>query len=191
MWKNIPSTKNNYSANDKTGEIKSNNRLGTDGRKIKGKILKPCMQNSGYLIVDVYVDGQKTKKLVHRLIAEAFIDNYDESLDVNHIDCNKTNNMAINLECVTRSENLEHARKHGLIVPSKKQIHQRATIKDISRAMNSKAIQMLDLNGKTVETFAAASDAERKYGFHRAAICRVANGKQKTSYGYYWKWVES
>lgn len=37
MWKVIPDTNENYSANDETGQIKSNDRLGPDGRKLKGK----------------------------------------------------------------------------------------------------------------------------------------------------------
>lgn len=191
MWKVIPNTKGNYSANDETGEIKGNDRFGTDGRKIKGKVLKPYMQNSGYLVVDLMVDGQKIKKLVHRLIAETFIDNYSEELDVNHIDCNKTNNVASNLEYITRAENLEHARLHGLIIPSEKQIHQRAIIKDISRALREKVVAMFDKKGRLLETFDALSDANRKYGFDISAISRAARGLQNTSYGYCWRWVES
>lgn len=191
MWKIIPNTKNNYSANDKTREIKSNDRLGTDGRKLKGKTLKPCMQNSGYLIVDLMVDGQKKKKLVHRLIAETFIENYSEDLDVNHIDCDKTNNVLSNLECITRAENLEHARAHGLVIASDKQIYQRSIIKDISRKLQSKAISMFDSQGRLIETFEAMADVKRKYGFDTSSISRAARGLQNTSYGYYWKWVES
>lgn len=191
MWKVIPNTKGNYSANDETGEIKSNDRLGTDGRKLKGKILRPCMQNSGYLVVDLMVNGQRLKKLVHRLIAETFIDNYDEELDVNHIDCDKTNNAASNLECITRAENLEHARLHGLVVPSEKQIHQRTIIKDISRTLQAKAIAMFDKQGRLLETFEALADVNRKYGFDVSAISRAARGLQNTSYGYCWRWAES
>ena len=62
MWKIIPNTNNCYSANDETGEIKSNDRRGLDGRKLKGKILKPFMQNSGYLVVDLMINGKKIKK---------------------------------------------------------------------------------------------------------------------------------
>ena len=38
MWKTIPGTNDSYSANDETGQIKSNDRLGPDGRKLKGAI---------------------------------------------------------------------------------------------------------------------------------------------------------
>ncbi|WP_295644745.1 NUMOD4 domain-containing protein [uncultured Holdemanella sp.] len=48
MWKVIPGTNEKYSANDETGEIKSNDRYGTDGRKLIGTILKPFVINSGY-----------------------------------------------------------------------------------------------------------------------------------------------
>jgi len=63
MWKIIPNTKNGYSANSDTGEIKGNDRFGSDGRKIKGKILKQNIQNSEYCYVDLMVNGKKTKKI--------------------------------------------------------------------------------------------------------------------------------
>lgn len=191
MWKIIPNTNNCYSANDETGEIKSNDRRGLDGRKLKGKILKPFMQNSGYLVVDLMINGKKIKKLVHRLVAKTFISNYSEDLDVNHIDCNKTNNSLSNLECITRAENLKHAKLHGLIIPSEKQLHQRRVIGRIGRETGAKAIAMFDKNGKLLETFEALADAKHKYGYDKSAISRAARGMQKTAYGYFWKWVES
>ena len=191
MWKIIPNTNNNYSANSITGEIKSNDRFGTDGRKLKGKILKPCMQNSGYMVVDLMVEGKKYKKLVHRLIAETFLDTYSDDLDVNHIDCNKTNNKLNNLECVTRKENLIHARKNGLIKTSQKQREVRNKIANISRKFHAKSIAMYDLENNFLEEFEAIVDVQRKYGFDPSAIRRCADGNQKTSYGYCWKWIDS
>lgn len=190
MWKVIPDTNENYSANDETSQIKSNDRLGPDGRKLKGKILRPFIQNSGYCVVDLRINNHTEKHLVHRLMAKTFLDDYCEDLDINHIDCNKQNNRLYNLECITRKENLKHAREHGLIKMSESQREQRDKIKDISRELNSKPIDMLSLKGVFEEHFDAASDAKRKYGFDISAIGRVANGRQLTSYGHLWKWAD-
>jgi hypothetical protein len=81
-----------------------------------GLILKTYRINSGYKCVKLSRDGTKTAFLVHRLVAEAFVDNPDaENFDVvNHIDGNKRNNRAKNLEWCDNSHNILHARETGL-----------------------------------------------------------------------------
>lgn len=189
MWKIIPNTNNGYSANRCTGQIKSNDRFSIDGRKLKGKILKPFKNNSGYLVVDLCIYGKRKKCLVHRLIAQTFLNNYSNKLDVNHKDGNKLNNSLINLECITRKENIIHAIKNGLIIESIKQKINRKNIKFISKKLLSKPIDMYDLRGNFEEHFNSLADAYRKYKYNESAIRRCANGQQKTSYNHIWKWA--
>lgn len=72
----------------------------------RGKPLKPADNGRGYLIVTVRVGGIKTCKGVHRLVAEAWVENPNNLPEVNHKDCNKLNNCADNLEWCTRGYNI-------------------------------------------------------------------------------------
>lgn len=66
----------------------------------------------GYETVKLYYNGRYNQHYVHRLVAEAFIDGRDET--VNHKDGNKQNNHVSNLEWMSYSDNNKHARENGL-----------------------------------------------------------------------------
>lgn len=84
-------------------------------RNLKGKILYTHIQNYGYEMLRVVNDeGIPKNMLVHRLVAMAFLTNYEEFPTVNHIDGNKLNNTLSNLEWCSYSHNLLHARRLGL-----------------------------------------------------------------------------
>jgi hypothetical protein len=101
-WKAIPNTQYLVSSD---GDIFS---------KKSGLTLVATVSNAGYLRVTLYIDGEKTNKIVHRLVAKAFCAG-DHTLQVNHIDGNKLNNSAANLEWVTSKENHQHAIATGLM----------------------------------------------------------------------------
>lgn len=93
------------------GRVKSLERYDRLNRFIKEKFLVPRKHNNGYLRVCL---SHSVDKYIHRLVAEAFIPNPENKLEVNHIDGNKLNNNISNLEWCTRSENNKHAFKIGL-----------------------------------------------------------------------------
>ncbi|MDJ0690372.1 MAG: NUMOD4 domain-containing protein [Xenococcaceae cyanobacterium MO_188.B32] len=78
-----------------------------------GRILK-THSNHGYLRVGLYEGKIRKYKLVHRLVAEAFIPNPENKPAVNHINGCKTDNNVSNLEWVSASENMSHAHRNGL-----------------------------------------------------------------------------
>lgn len=79
------------------------------------RLLKRTINPNGYYIVSLRKDGKARTFLVHRLVAASFIENPENKPFVNHIDGNKKNPRADNLEWVTPAENHDHAMKTGLI----------------------------------------------------------------------------
>jgi len=74
------------------------------------KELLLALNNDGkYLYVTMSIDGKRVNKKVHRMVAETWLTNDDQTLQVNHIDGNKLNNDSSNLEWVTARENRCHA----------------------------------------------------------------------------------
>lgn len=89
-----------------TGRVKNIARL----RELK------FYDSNGYCRIELVDDNNKPKKAyVHRLVALNFIPNPLNKPQVNHIDGNKHNNCADNLEWCTAKENVLHAHRTGLV----------------------------------------------------------------------------
>lgn len=111
VWEKIEGYEKSYWVSD-FGRIKNR----------KGEILNPPLTPKGYARVSLFKNRKCKNFMVHRLVAKAFCFNGNDKPFVNHIDGNKANNKATNLEWVTASENLEHAYKTGLKEPNVKYI---------------------------------------------------------------------
>ena len=103
-------------------EVKSNSAYGVtrEGKVFSRKSgmwkeLKPQKDTDGYLQVRLYGNNLKRLVFVHRLVADAFLSKSENNNEVNHIDGNKLNNDANNLEWTTRSRNMLHAHDRDLI----------------------------------------------------------------------------
>lgn len=86
--------------------VSSHGRVWSNRRK---KYLAPYVNNSGYALVWLHVAGKGYRRLVHRLVMTAFIEDFSEDLEVNHKDENKLNNRLDNLEVCTRQYNIEYS----------------------------------------------------------------------------------
>lgn len=105
-FKFIPDFGEYYSISE-AGEIFSHRR---------NMFIKPYTNRLGYLVTLLYKDNRKERKhyYIHRLVAMTYIPNPENKPDINHIDGNKSNCHAPNLEWVTKSENSQHMYDTGL-----------------------------------------------------------------------------
>ena len=106
IWKDIAGCEGFYQVSN-LGRVKSL----WNGRE---HIMKLYTNNKNYLYVLLSQNGKQKPFLSHRLVAKAFIPNPENKPEVNHINGDKADNRADNLEWVTRAENLSHAFAMGL-----------------------------------------------------------------------------
>jgi hypothetical protein len=144
------------------------------------KYLRPKIQNSGYGRVCLCRSGGCYTKLVHRLVAAAYIDNPLGLREVNHIDGIKANNAARNLEWVNKSQNTKHSYDIGLRESQRKAI----SCANVDRC--SVPIIGTKVSDGTVVTFGSMSAAGRS-GFSHSKISLCVSGKRKSHGGYLWK----
>lgn len=126
IWKDIAGYEGIYHVSN-LGRVKSLDRecAMKNGvtRKKKGKVLKGSFDGKKrYLQVNLSVNGKARILLVHRLVAIAFVDGYKEGLEVDHKDCDTTNNKAKNLRWVNRSQNMRNPETYKKIIKYHKEV---------------------------------------------------------------------
>ena len=107
IWKDVVEYEGYYQVSN-LGRVRSLDRIASNGRKIKGKILSTKVNTPPYYPrVSLSVNGKMKLVQVHRLVAQAFVYNPDpeHKTQVGHKDESRTNNRADNLEWVTPKEN--------------------------------------------------------------------------------------
>ena len=170
-WRDVVGYEGLYQVSDQ-GRVKSLERTDSWGRTVKERILKPGAKGKGYLFVRLCAGGKTRMFLVHRLVCQAFHENPDKKPQVNHLNEDKTDNRACNLEWCTRRENMNHGTRN-----------------ERSAKALSKPIGQYTLDGDLVEVWQSVNEVERQTGFSHSYICETANGKYKQAYGFIWKYV--
>lgn len=137
-----------------------------------GNILSIGDNGHGYCNVTLKARPYEVKKYVHRLVAEAFLPDFDKNLQVNHIDKNKKNNNVTNLEMVTDSQNKKWSQKKYI---------------DSHIQAQGKILQVFDLNDNLLFEGVGVYQTCRKHGFDTSAVYKVIKGKHKQHKGYKFK----
>lgn len=124
------------------------------------KFLKPQKNTKNYLFVTLYKSGKPKSFFVHRLVAEAYIENPNNLETVDHIDSNKSNNSINNLQWLSSEDNVRKA--------------------------NSKKVYCVELD----KVFNSAREIERELGLYNQGISLCCLGKQKTCGNLHFKFYE-
>ena len=74
-----------------------------------GRILKPAPGGGSYLMVILMDDGERSNKKIHKLVANAFLENTEDKKCVDHVDHDRKNNHLLNLRWATHTENAQNA----------------------------------------------------------------------------------
>lgn len=148
------------------GRVRSEARIVNRGKYSVNwpeKILKPRLHSGGYMRVSL---GFGVDRYIHRLVATAFLENPTGLPEVNHKDCDKTNNSLENLEWISAVKNMEHAAK--TVNPT------------------AKMFEVFDLEGNLVYDGLYIHEL-KNLGFTGSSVHKVANGELKTHKGHTFK----
>lgn len=165
IWFDIFEYEGLYQVSDK-GRVRSL----YDGRwnKERIKVLKGILNEDGYLHVILHKDGQQKYKYVHRLVAQAFLPDYSEDLDVNHLDECKSNNNVCNLAMCTSGENNNYGTRNA-------------------RVAEKLSKKVLCLTNGVI--YPSIMEASRQLNLSPGNISYCRNGKRKQTGGYQFQFV--
>ena len=178
-WRDVKDF-DNYMISNK-GRVKSKERIsiakGTNYIR-KEKILHYGIHKLGYLYVYLYNNNGNNKKkmYIHRLVANAFIENTNDYKEINHIDGDKQNNCVENLEWCNRSMNVKHAYQNNL---------EKKLIGKLNH--KSKAIKQFTKDGEFIRNWESINLANKSLNITSVGSC--CRGDNKTAGGYIWRYA--
>lgn len=164
-WRDIKGYEGLYQVSNE-GRVKSLERVITrkNGihQTIGEKIIKPRPIKGGHLRIVLCNVGDYTDKLVHVLVAEAFIPNPNNYAVVHHLDSNPANNRVENLKWMTHQQHIEEHK--------------------------AKLVYQCNLNGGVVRTWNSTKECARN-GYIQSGVASCCRGEITTYKGYIWKYA--
>lgn len=139
------------------------------------KILKNQIASNGYVQVNLCKKNKVKGFRIHRLLAQAFIDNIFNKSQVNHKDGNKQNNSLGNLEWVTPSENILHA-----IHVIKTKLSPRSNLGKFGKDHNRSKFFWLEYKDGSTVKYESGLELKRLTGFDHTTIAWARKIKNKS-----------
>lgn len=138
--------------------------------------LTPVMDCYSYMRVCLCKNNKQRNGLVHRMVAQAFLENPLELPQINHINENKSDNRVENLEWCDCLHNNNHGTRNERISKSK-------------RNTKCKKVIQMDLQGNFIREWVSLNEIMRVLGFNAAFVARCCHGVKPTAYGYRWQYA--
>ena len=186
IWKPVVGWEDSYEVSN-LGNIKSLDRYITtkNGHQlyIKQTIIKKRINNCGYERVELNKNGKGKMYSIHRLVAEAFLENFNKNLQVNHKNGIKTDNRIQNLEMVTAKENQRHSYNVLKTKPSMQGHFGSSHVRSIK-------VKQYDLNDNYIKTWNSLIEASKQLNINPSCISNNCRNRRKTAGGYIWKYVD-
>ena len=174
IWKDIPEYEGIYQVSN-LGRVRSVDRFSRHGHRLRGKLLSRLNVGKGYVAVGLNKDGTRRQFYVHRLVAFAFVSGYEDGFEVNHINEDKEDNRASNLEWVNHITNINHGTGRK---------------RQFEKLYTKKKVEMYSIDGEFISSFESACQAGRSISVRVSHIAECCRGICKTAYGYKWKYKE-
>lgn len=153
----------------------SNYAVSSFGRirnSLTNHILKPWISSRGYMYVSLSRHSKVKHKSVHRLVAEMFLGKHP-TMEVNHINENKTDNRLTNLEWITHKDNLNYGSHNERMKATKRKMKL------------GKPVLQVSLSGKVIKHWDTESETKNE-GFNPRHVNECCRHRRFTHHGYKW-----
>lgn len=172
-WRQVPGYENILLVSN-TGKVKRVNYRNSG----KDRVLSVQVKKYNICTINIRIDKKLHTLSVHRLVASAFIPNPNNLPCVNHLDENRLNNNANNLEWCNYEYNNNYMTRNRRISQSK------------INGLTSKPILQYDLQGNLIKEWPSIAEIQRQLGFATGNISCCAKGKyhHNSAYGYVWRY---
>ena len=150
---------------------------------VGGKVVSGQERRHGYLSVCLYGrpsrNGRFTQKSIHRLVAEAFLQNPNNYTEVNHKDENKKNNCVDNLEWCNHCYNSNFGTRNA-----------RLGATNTNNPKTSKAVAQYTMDGELVAVYPSLGEVKR-HGYWHGNVLKCIQGRAGYSHahGYIWRYA--
>lgn len=134
------------------------------------RILKPDY-GYGYYRVSLQKNKEVKRTFVHRLVADAFLENPNNLPIINHKDENRGNNNVENLEWCTQKYNLNYGTRNEKL------------------SARAKRVGQFSLSGELIEVHRSVMIAAKKLGYDYGLIYKCCRDEIKKVYGFVWKYI--
>jgi len=171
VWKDVKGYEGLYQVSN-LGRVRSLDRVSTQGERLKGKVLTGGLNRDGYLAVVLCRSGGQKNYFIHRLVAQAFLENPDNLPEVNHKNEDKTDNTVANLEWCSHRYNMNYG-----------------THNERAAKGHEKPVYVITASGHRYY-FSSIKKAAALLRLHRSAVSDCLNGRHKHHHGFSFEWAE-